>query len=370
MTNLVTNLSGKLLNHIKTAEEIWVAVALMNLDGFNFISDNLKSNCRQNYLIGVDLPTDPKALKILNKKQLNSDTNIRLYAGKEFFHPKLYLIQKKNSYNAYIGSANCTNGGLFNNVELTIHISERTTCEQLKKWFTKFFNVGKPLTTKFIEQYQADYLERQARKKQDTKIARQEKKILNNEFEATLSEKNDFIKVLKSYRNSTDYQKVVEERKQAIKELRKAIDYPNFNKINVDDFFSIWALGHLIAIAIPAIKRQIPELKQLLKWLCNEKVDIALRYDKALTGNFKVEGVSKAFVSKILIAHRPDIYFVKNDKSEKALRKYGIQLPRGLTVGDKYKITCKFLQQICKDTNIKDLSVLDEYLYLEGSDNE
>ena len=99
--------------------------------------------------------------------------------------------------------------------------------------------------------------------------------------------------------------------------------------------------------------------------MSNENIDIALRYDRALAGDLKVEGVSKAFISKVLAAHKPDLYFVKNGKTEKALRKYGIHLPCGLTDGEKYKITCKFLRQVCKDTDIKDLAVLDYYLYLE-----
>ena len=321
-------------------------------------------------MIGLDLPTDPKALKKLNELQLKSDLNVRLYTEKECFHPKVYLIKKKKTYSAFVGSANCTNGGLFNNVELTTNTTNQAICRQLIKWFEQYFKIGKPLTTTFIEQYQAEYSERQERKKQEEKTTRKEKQILNEEFEATLSDKSQFLKILKQYRKDSDYSEIVADRQKTIKELRNDLDYPNYQTLDIDSYFSHWELGHLIAIAIPAIKRHIPQLKKLLKYLSDENIDIALRYDRALAGDLKVEGVSKAFVSKVLAAHRPDLYFVKNDKSEKALRKYGIQLPRGLTSGVKYKITCKFLQQVCKDTNIMDLAVLDYYLYLEGNDNK
>lgn len=368
-TTIVNKLSSNLLVHIKTADEIWVAVALMSIEGLRFLIDNLKSSCRQNYLIGVDLPTDPIALKKLNELQLKFEINVRLHTENECFHPKLYLLKKNNNYVAFVGSANCTNGGLFNNVELTICINDQPTCIQLYKWFEVLFNAGKSLTTKFIDQYTLNFLQRKERKKQEEKFAKEEKKVLNEEIEANLSEKNKLIKILKKYRNNSDYQRVVNERKETINNLRTALDYPNFNKINIDKYFTYWELGHLIPIAKPAIKRHIPELKILLTMLCDESKDIEVRYNAALIGDLKIEGISKAFISKVLIIHRPDLYFVKNGKSEKALRKYGIQLPRGLTEGEKYKYISKFLQQICKETDIKDLAVLDNYLYLEGNDN-
>lgn len=370
MTTIETKLSDNLLPDIKTADEIWVAVALMSNDGLNFLIDNLKSSCRQNYLIGLDLPTDPKALKKLNQLQLKSDLNVRLYTDKECFHPKMYLIKKKDNYSAFVGSANCTNGGLFNNIELTTRTTDQIICTDLLKWFDKYFKVAKPLTTAFVKQYEAEYSERQDRKRKEEKIAKKEKQILNEEFEATLSEKSQFIKILKQYRKDSDYKTIVSDRQKTVKELRNDLDYPNYKTLDIDTYFSHRGLGPLIPIAIPAIKRNIPQLRKLLKYLSDENIDIATRYDRALTGDLKVEGVGKAFISKVLAAHKPDLYFVKNTKTEKALRKYGIVLPRGLTDGEKYKITCKFLRQVCNDTDIKDLAVLDYYLYLEGNDNE
>ena len=107
-----------------------------------------------------------------------------------------------------------------------------------------------------------------------------------------------------------------------MKELRNDLDYPNYKTLDIDTYFSHWGLGRLMPIAIPAIKRNIPQLRKLLKYLSDENIDIATRYDRALTGDLKVEGVGKAFISKVLAAHKPDLYFVKNTKTEKALRKY------------------------------------------------
>ncbi len=367
-TEIITKLSERLKDKLTDADEIWVAVALINLDGLNYILKNVKSTCKQNYIIGIDLPTDPKALKLLNELQLKTDLNVCIYTDKNNFHPKLYLTSTNEKYSAFIGSANCTNGGLTNNIELTTLIQDNNFGIELLEWFTNIKLRSKPLTTKFVLKYQKDFQARLDRKKEDEKFVNKQKTSLNTEYEATLGDKTEFIRILKQYRRNNKYSKIVAERNENVKTLRIDLDYPNFQKIDIDSYFSQWELGHLIAIAKPAIQRNIVQLKKLLKYLTDENIDIATRYDRVLKGDLKVEGVSKAFISKVLTIHKPELYFVKNGKTERALKKYGIELPRGLTEGEKYKITCKFLRQVCIDTDIKDLTVLDYYLYLEGND--
>lgn len=369
MTEILTKLSDRLKDKLISADEIWVAVALINLDGLNFILRNIKPTCKQNYIVGIDLPTDPNALKLLNELQLKSDLTVSIYSDTNNFHPKLYLTLKDNNFSSFIGSANCTNGGLLNNVELTTHTEDNKLGQTLLDWFKNIETNSKPLTTKFVSDYTKDFKDRLDRKKAEDKLSKKEKDNLNKEYEATLSDKSIFIQTLKQYRKAKDYTNIVTERKNNVQTLRRDLDYPNFQRIDIESYFSQWELGHLIAIAKPAIQRNIPQLKKLLKYLTDETIDIATRYETALNGKLKVEGVSKAFISKVLTIHKPELYFVKNGKTERALNKYGIELPRGLTDGEKYKITCKFLRQVCKDTDIKDLTVLDYYLYLEGNED-
>jgi hypothetical protein len=278
------------------------------------------------------------------------------------------MFKNRNSFKGFIGSANCTNGGLYSNIEITVSIDNQETCGQIHEWFTRLYNLGKPLTKTFIKKYQADYIERQKRKKEDEQLAKREKRELNEEVEATFSERREFIKVLKSYRNQKEYNDVKIERKNSVEALRSALDYPNFNKIDLDRFFSIWALGHIIEIPKPIIKREIKKFRKLLLMLIDEKLEISNRYNLAIKGEYKMDGINEGLISKILALHRPDLYFVKNSKSDIALKKYGIEIPRGLTKGDKYKITCKVLRQICEETDIDNLAVLDNYLYNEGNE--
>ncbi|MBO0324054.1 phospholipase D family protein [Muricauda sp. CAU 1633] len=366
MTRVITKLSSIIKSEFKKADEIWVAVALLNNSGLNLVLESLKKGCIKNFLIGIDLPTDPKALKKLYKLQFTSNFNVRIYTNTQYFHPKLYLSKNKTELTAVIGSANCTNGGLNSNVELSIMTTENKSCRDLKEWFDKTYDLAKPLTLQFLSKYQVEYNERLRRKKADEKTASKEKNQLEKEDAVNFVERREFLKVLKSYKQSKEYESIVVDRKESINKLRKSIDYPNFEKIDIDEFFQIWALGHLIALPKPTIKREIKKFRKLLIMLCDESIDIALRYNLALEGKYKIRGINEGLISKILIIHNPSGYYVKNNKTTLALKKFGIQLPRGLSKGEKYKITTKVLKDICKETGIENLSVLDYYLYILG----
>lgn len=226
------------------------------------------------------------------------------------------------------------------------------------------------MTQKFIKNYTSKYEERIKREKEEFKLVMKEKKELNEEIMATFLEKEEFINTLKRYRKLKNHIDVLKEREKSVEELRSSLDYPNFEDVDVDDFFGIWALGHIIALPKPTIKREIKKFKKLLKMLCDESIDISERYNNALLGNLKIRGINEGLISKILTLHKPELYYVKNNKTEKALKKFGIEIPRGMTKGDKYKITCNILRQICEETKIENLAILDYYLYLEGSENE
>ena len=146
------------------------------------------------------------------------------------------------------------------------------------------------------------------------------------------------------------------------------MDYPYFENIDVDTFFKIKDLGNIISIPKPTINREIERFSLLLKTLCDENIDIASRYDRAISGDLEIRGVKQGLISKILTIHDPQKYYVENRRTLRAFKYYGIKLPSGLTKGEKYKMTSKMLEEICKKINFKSLAVLDYYLYIEGED--
>ena len=159
---------------LEAADELWVAVGLINLHGLNFLLDNTQPDCTRNFLLGIDLPTDPKALHRLNEMQLkpNLNVNVRLLKDREFvYHPKMYLVRSKDTFSGFIGSANCTNGGLSKNIELTIQVDDQMICSELESWFEEKFDRADHLTSSYLEIYQAYYSKRRARQSEDEKVA-------------------------------------------------------------------------------------------------------------------------------------------------------------------------------------------------------
>lgn len=367
MTNIVTKLSEVMLHDLQIADEIWIAVALMNIDGLNFIQNNVRIGCRQNYLIGVDLPTHPDVFKILYEQQLKNEVQVKIYTGNEHFHPKVYLLRTGEKFNAFVGSGNCTNGGLSNNIEMATYIDQQAMCEDIQSWYEKLFTQSKPLTFPFLERYELHFKAQSGYKKEMAKMTKSIKNQLNDEIEAIFLERNEFIKTIKAYKAMAEYKEIQMERAEAVERIRTSLDYPNFEHPNIDLFFSYQSLGHLIAISKPKIKREMDKFKTLLHMLCDEKMSVSKRYNLAHKGAYKVDGASSALISKILTIHNPELYYVENIKSNIALKKFGIKIPRGLSIGDKYEITCHVLRSICAETGVNNLTVLDHYLYLEGN---
>lgn len=365
---IVTKLSESLSLVLNTADELWIAVGLMNLQGLDFIFKHAPSSCNMNILLGIDLPTEPRVFKRLHELQLRTTLNVRLYSDKEYYHPKIYLVKKDGGLSGFVGSANCTNGGLYNNVELCVRIQNREDCSKLRDWFNSLYILATPLTNDFIKKYSEDFAERKRRRNEERKAAKKDKYLLNQKYEASMKERESLINQLNQYRSDQNYENIVHERATAISELKSSLDYPRFKEIDVDGFFSIWDLGHLLAFPKPTIKNQLSRFSNLLRFLCNEKIDIVERYEEALHGKYKINGINEGLISKILTIHDPMKYCVINSKSRQALKRYGIGLPRGLSTGEKYKITCRFLADICREVKIKNLAILDYYLYLEGQE--
>lgn len=366
MAKLISNLSEGLSSKLKTADEIWVAVALLNSDGLNFIQSQLKEESIENYILGIDLPTEPNALEKLFKQSFNSNRNIKIYSEKAHFHPKVYLIRISKELIGFVGSGNCTNGGLKTNIELSYEITDSEDCLQIKKWFEELYEKGKPLSTKFLKDYRIKYNKRIERKKENESLVNETKKLIAQENAMIFENREELINVLKAYRKQDSYNQIRLSRIQEVEELRIILDYPRFAKPDIERLFHCDSLGHLVHISKPKIIRNISGFKKLLKMLCDENVDIEYRYNKAFAYKYKVEGAAQALVSKILTLHNPEQYFVNNDRAMSALKKYGIEYPRGLSAGKKYKKTCDILREICKKTKIENFAVLDHYLHLEG----
>lgn len=366
MKSIIQNLGNELKSHLQKADEIWVAVALMTISGLNFIQENIKKDAKQNYILGIDLPTDPAVLESLYKEQLLKNVSVKIFYKQEFYHPKVYIVKCGEVITALVGSANCTGNGLSSNVEMSFIINNPSDCDELLSWYKGIDSKSAELTLKFISEYKETYKQRILKKNQDEELAEELKEKIKEEYEVTMLSRTELIDNLNKFRKSVDYRIAKLSREKNIDDLKATIDYPNFNNIDVDGFFKIQQLGHIIGIPKPTIKREIDRFKELLTVLTDDSIDIGKRIDRAISGDLNIRGVKGALISKILTIHDPEKYFVQNNKINSVLNKYGIQFPKKMSDGEKYKAKNKFLLEIIKETGIKDFAVLDYYLYHEA----
>lgn len=154
---MILNLRDELEQLLPKAKEAYIASALIKHSGFRFIEDNMPEGCSREYVVGIHLPTDPQVLQELMTLSQREDLKARVYSSKKTYHPKVYIIRVNDKLSAFIGSANTTDGGLSNNVEMSIRIDDQKECNLLLDWFHTIYSEASIIDTEFIEKYTKFY---------------------------------------------------------------------------------------------------------------------------------------------------------------------------------------------------------------------
>ncbi len=363
MTSISSTLSNSLKTELKKADEIWIAVGLLNNSGLQFILDTVNNSCKLNFIVGIDLPTDPKALsKLLSLKGRRRVTTKIM--TEDFFHPKVYIIKSQRQFISFVGSANCTMGGLKENIEMSLVTKDKSVCKNLIEWFENgLLPNSQSLTAGFIKEYIPKYNNRINRRKKDKLEIQGLKEKEEVKAEANIKARAKLISALKRVRKSKDYIQKVKDRQSIIRQLRKCLDYPHFKSTDLKTFFSIKELGTIVPIRVKAkILADRTKFTQLMKFICNEQIPIKERIDEALNGKLSIANISEGFISKILVTHNSKKYYLHNKVFTDKLRPFGLELPRGLSFGEKYELTRDILQHILNETKIEDFATFDHYM--------
>lgn len=153
------------------AEYCCIASAAISESGFDMVISKLSKKCKVEIVTGLDLPTDPKVLwRIL--RDYSGQVALRIYT-RNFFHPNVYafdLPYRKRI--AFIGSANLTLDGIQKNEELSYRINTEKEVEEIKSWFTRYFDESLDLTERIIKEYELLYpsmIERENKSKEEKK---------------------------------------------------------------------------------------------------------------------------------------------------------------------------------------------------------
>lgn len=154
---IITRLKSDFEELLVTANEIWFAIALVKESTYDFIQDIINDNCKQNYLVGLDLPTNPKVLRNMQSRLKKDLFEAAIYKTEQNFHPKVYLIKDNDSFTAFIGSSNLTDGGLEDNVELNYKITNQEDCLYILNWFNTLCKESFPLSEENILAYEEQF---------------------------------------------------------------------------------------------------------------------------------------------------------------------------------------------------------------------
>lgn len=353
---IITKLGTQLETQLKTAKSAYIASALCSDFALKLLSHAPKK-CAVKIVTGVNLPTPATVLHEL--RTLYHD-NARIFK-QTFYHPKVYIFQKRDdSYIAYISSGNFTQGGLYDNIELTYEVTDPKECKTLLDWFTDdIFKNSSVITDAFLEDYKA--FQKKWNTPHHTVLQELQGLLISSDSQALK------LALLNIKNNKSQYQEIIRNRKNTIKNLKETIDYANdFKHIHVDDFLGIHTLGHIIPIYKKHIKQAAKNgrLQRLFNMLTNQSLSISERYRLATKDKeYKVYGCGKNIITKIMCIDNPQKCIVYNNEIAPLLDLFDFKFVPKTSEAKKYAKLCEFFQSICSELDIKDFTILDAMLW-------
>jgi hypothetical protein len=219
---IIKKLAAPFINNkiLHEAEHCYIATAAISDAGFDFVRTRISPKCKMQMVTGLDVLSSPSVLRRIWKNYLDR-IDLRFYT-KNFFHPNVYIFDlpfRKSV--AFIGSGHLTLGGVKDNEEIFNKTIDQKEIEELKSWFTGYFEFAAPLTEELIQEYELIY----PGMKQRDIASREEKRLL---VELKASGFNwDSIKFKNQYFKKEDYlvfhHQKASQHTDAVKQERKIV---------------------------------------------------------------------------------------------------------------------------------------------------
>lgn len=105
------------------------------------VRETLKSHLRTQLATGIPTSRDRETLQSLRELVELGAVELRVYT-RQPLHGKTYLLHHQDPLipsAGFVGSSNLTGAGLNKNLELNLHTTERTSTEELTKWFEELW---------------------------------------------------------------------------------------------------------------------------------------------------------------------------------------------------------------------------------------
>jgi len=197
---IIKKLAVPLINDklLQQAEHCYIATAAISEAGFDFIRSRIPTKTKMEIVTGLDVPTSPEVLRKIWRHYQGRIT-LNIYT-RNVFHANVYIFDLPYRKSvAFVGSGHFTLEGIKDGEELFYKITDPKEIENLKSWFTGYFEFGEQLTETLIEEYMLLY----PSLKQRESVSRQEKKQFLALTTAGFSW--DYIKFKNQYFKKEDY---------------------------------------------------------------------------------------------------------------------------------------------------------------------
>jgi len=155
---IVKKLAAPLINEklLQQAEHCYVASASISEAGFDFVRSRIPPKCKMDMVTGLDVPTSPQVLRRI-WRNYQGRIALNIYT-RNVFHSNVYIFDLPfRKAVAFIGSGDFTLEGLKDREELFYKITDAKQIEELKSWFTGYFEFAEPLNEMLIQEYELLY---------------------------------------------------------------------------------------------------------------------------------------------------------------------------------------------------------------------
>lgn len=161
-------INDKLLQQV---EHCYIATAAISQSGFEFLRSRIPLKSKMEIVTGLDAPTSPEVLRRV-WRNYHERITLHIYI-RNFFHANVYIFDLPfRKAVAFIGSGHLTLEGIKDGEELFYKITDAKEIENLKSWFTGYYEFAEPLSEELIQEYEYLY----PTLKQRDIASRQEKK--------------------------------------------------------------------------------------------------------------------------------------------------------------------------------------------------
>lgn len=163
-------INDKLLQQV---EHCYIATAAISQSGFEFLRSRIPLKSKMEIVTGLDAPTSPEVLRRV-WRNYHERITLHIYT-RNYFHANVYIFDLPfRKAVAFVGSGHLTLEGLKDGEELFYKITDAKEIENLKSWFTGYYEFAEPLSEELIQEYEYLY----PSVKQRDIVSRQEKKQL------------------------------------------------------------------------------------------------------------------------------------------------------------------------------------------------